>query len=277
MVIVALLLVGPSWAVSPAARDPGADFATATLGLGDIAEVVTALGKIQPRRYVDVGAQVSGQLTRIYVQPGDQVKAGNLLAEMDARLQAARVDADGAQRAEAQLGYTRIFALMAGTVVSGDAREGQTLDANYAAPILIRIADLSTLTLWAQVSEADVTRLKEGSCTSPRSAAATPMGSYRAADPSGAGQAGLRRQPRQNNSTAHRQVLQRRSLHGAVRHPQSEGRAAARDVGAGVFIAAEQRASSSRPWQRLSRMDAASGLYTARAVVGNRIECGRSA
>jgi hypothetical protein len=72
-------------------------------------------------------------------------------------------------------------------VVSGDAREGQTLNANYATPILRRIADLSTLTLWAQVSEADVTRLKEGSCTSPRSAAATPMGSYRAADPSGAG------------------------------------------------------------------------------------------
>jgi macrolide-specific efflux system membrane fusion protein len=46
--------------------------------------VVTALGKIQPRRHVDVGAQVSGQLTRIYVQSGDQVKAGDLPAEMDA-------------------------------------------------------------------------------------------------------------------------------------------------------------------------------------------------
>src|SRR5262245_51444029 len=50
---------------------------------GDLEVTVTATGKIQPRAYVDVGAQASGQLRRILVRPGDLVEAGALLAEID--------------------------------------------------------------------------------------------------------------------------------------------------------------------------------------------------
>jgi macrolide-specific efflux system membrane fusion protein len=60
------------------------------------------------------------------------------------------------------LGYTKIFAPMSGTIVSVSAKEGQTLNANQAAPTIVRIADLSTMTAKAQVSEADVSRLKLG-------------------------------------------------------------------------------------------------------------------
>jgi len=63
---------------------------------------------------------------------------------------------------EAQLGYTKIFAPAAGTVVSIDKKEGQTLNANQATPIILRIADLTTMTVEAQVSEADVTKLSRG-------------------------------------------------------------------------------------------------------------------
>jgi macrolide-specific efflux system membrane fusion protein len=62
----------------------------------------------------------------------------------------------------AQLGYTRIYAPMSGTVVSLDAREGQTLNATYQTPNIMRIADLSTMTVWTQVSEADVLHVKPG-------------------------------------------------------------------------------------------------------------------
>ncbi len=51
---------------------------------------------------------------------------------------------------------------MSGTVVSLDARLGQTLNANQSAPILMRIADLNTMTVEAQVSEADISRLDLG-------------------------------------------------------------------------------------------------------------------
>ena len=90
-----------------------------------------------------------------------------------AALNAARASADslraqinGAQStlrgAEAQLGYTRIYAPMDGTVVSLDAREGQTLNATYQTPTILRIADLSTMTVWTQVSEADILHVKPG-------------------------------------------------------------------------------------------------------------------
>ncbi|HEY0121132.1 MAG TPA: efflux RND transporter periplasmic adaptor subunit [Rhizobium sp.] len=196
----------------------------------DLEMTVTATGKIQPHAYVDVGAQASGQLKRILVNIGDTVKQGDLLAEIDPQVQAAKVDADGAQlsqftanlveqeanveyaqamldrysklalgdsisqmqfeesrrdaraaaakadsiRAQIRqmgstleadrvaLGYTKIYAPMSGTVVSIDAREGQTLNAAYSTPQIMRIADLKTMTVWTQVSEADVTRLKNG-------------------------------------------------------------------------------------------------------------------
>jgi macrolide-specific efflux system membrane fusion protein len=61
---------------------------------------------------------------------------------------------------EANLGYTKIHAPMSGTVVSQTAKQGQTLNANQQAPIVLRIADLSTMTVATQVSEADVSRLR---------------------------------------------------------------------------------------------------------------------
>jgi macrolide-specific efflux system membrane fusion protein len=51
---------------------------------------------------------------------------------------------------------------MAGTVVSQSAREGQTLNANQTAPIVVQVANLNTMTVRAQVAEADVMRLKPG-------------------------------------------------------------------------------------------------------------------
>jgi macrolide-specific efflux system membrane fusion protein len=51
---------------------------------------------------------------------------------------------------------------MTGTVVSLTAQQGQTLNATQTAPIILRIADLATMTVWTQVSEADVPRLKPG-------------------------------------------------------------------------------------------------------------------
>jgi membrane fusion protein, macrolide-specific efflux system len=64
--------------------------------------------------------------------------------------------------AKANRGYTKITAPMAGEVVSISLLEGQTLNANQQAPNILRIADMSTVTVWAQVSEADIVRVKLG-------------------------------------------------------------------------------------------------------------------
>lgn len=198
-----------------------------TVQKGDIENLVTATGTIQPKDYVDVGTQVSGQVKKIHVEVGSVVKAGDLLAEIDPTVYLSTVDARRAalrnQRAsladkeaqlalaqlqltrqknlmkadatttetlqaaeataksakaqvdalkaqidqtestlrgdEANLSYTKIYAPKSGVVVSVTARQGQTLNANQQAPIILRVADLSTMTVQAQVSEADVGNL----------------------------------------------------------------------------------------------------------------------
>lgn len=62
----------------------------------------------------------------------------------------------------ANLGYTKIFAPMDGTVVSIDAREGGTLNANMTAPVILRVSDLDTMQVKAQVAEADIPKVKVG-------------------------------------------------------------------------------------------------------------------
>lgn len=209
---------------------PSVAYQTQAVARGDVEATVTAIGTLQPRSYVDVGAQVSGLIQRLPVEPGSVVKKGQLLVEIDPSVQQATVDAgraalaglraqrtdqqaqqrlavqqfarqqqmaaEGATRGEdlqtaeatlastaarvahldaqiaqtqatqraeeARLGYTRIFAPMAGTVVSVEAREGQTLNATYQTPNILRIADLSSMTVWTEVSEADVRRVKAG-------------------------------------------------------------------------------------------------------------------
>jgi membrane fusion protein, macrolide-specific efflux system len=79
----------------------------------------------------------------------------SLAAEM--KQAAAAVDT-----AKANVGYTKITAPMAGEVVSVNTLEGQTINANQQAPNILRIADLSTMTVWAQVSEADIVNVMPG-------------------------------------------------------------------------------------------------------------------
>ena len=59
----------------------------------DLSSVVSASGEIKPKRYVNVGANVSGRITHLYVQEGDRVNDGQLLGHIDAT----RFQADAAQ------------------------------------------------------------------------------------------------------------------------------------------------------------------------------------
>lgn len=66
---------------------------TVTVSRGSIEQIVTAQGKLEPKEYVDVGAQVSGQLKNLYVEIGDNVRQGALLAEIDPRVYESQVEA----------------------------------------------------------------------------------------------------------------------------------------------------------------------------------------
>ncbi|WP_156293194.1 efflux RND transporter periplasmic adaptor subunit [Serratia oryzae] len=60
---------------------------TAVVTQGDIEKTVLATGVLKPALQVSVGAQVNGQLTKLYVKQGDRVTRGQLLAEIDPTLQ----------------------------------------------------------------------------------------------------------------------------------------------------------------------------------------------
>ncbi|CAD6547944.1 macrolide transporter subunit MacA [Paraburkholderia sabiae] len=78
---------------------------------------------------------------------------------LDAQIRAARIQVETAQ---ANLGYTRIVAPMGGEVVAIVTQEGQTVIAQQQAPVILKLANLDTMTVKAQISEADVIRVHPG-------------------------------------------------------------------------------------------------------------------
>ena len=93
------------------AEPPAASRETVRVARRDVGRVIRATGVIKPAigAEVRVGSRVSGVVTRLHVRVGDVVRAGDLLAELDAReLAARRDDADAARRvADANLAYAR--------------------------------------------------------------------------------------------------------------------------------------------------------------------------
>ncbi|MBK5416217.1 efflux RND transporter periplasmic adaptor subunit [Pseudomonas sp. TH31] len=81
------------------------------------------------------------------------------LASMKAQIHQQKIRVD---TAKTNLGYTRILAPVSGTVVSVTTQEGQTVVASYQVPVILQIADLSTMTVRAQIPEADIARLRIG-------------------------------------------------------------------------------------------------------------------
>jgi len=81
------------------------------------------------------------------------------LAAADAQIKQASLSLN---TAETNLGYTRITAPMDGTVVAIVTEEGQTVNANQSAPTIVKLAQLETMTVSAEISEADVEKVRAG-------------------------------------------------------------------------------------------------------------------
>lgn len=64
--------------------------------------------------------------------------------------------------AEKDLGYTRITAPSAGTVVSLVVEQGQTINSSQTSPTVVQIADLTSMTNKMQIAEGDATKVKAG-------------------------------------------------------------------------------------------------------------------
>ncbi len=79
---------------------------------GAITNTVTATGTVEPVKEIEVGTQVSGIIDKIYVDYNDNVKAGQLLAEMDKVTLQVELEVSEAQLANAKTEYdyqTKVF------------------------------------------------------------------------------------------------------------------------------------------------------------------------
>lgn len=224
------ILGGLTWWLTRGESGNALAYTLETAHKGNLEETVTAQGTLEPKQYVNVGAQVSGQLQKLHVDVGDMVEQGQLIAEIDPRVYESRLDEATAQvkslqaqytqqtaqlelaqqqfsrneqlvaaqaiskdaydtsaaalkaakaqlnslaaqieqskstlsEAKTNLSYTKIYAPMAGTVISQTTQEGQTLNANQTAPTVVEVADLQTMTVRAQVAEADIGKVADG-------------------------------------------------------------------------------------------------------------------
>ncbi len=227
--VLAIAVIATGWyLLKPKELSP--QYITAEVTVGNIENSVLATGVLEATKMVSVGAQVSGQVRKMYVQLGDQVKQGQLIAQIDSVRQEndlktaeaniknqmaqlavrqanlAKVEAeyqrqqamfaqDATSRAEYEsalasyktaqadiaainaqieqsrlslattkedLGYTQIVAPMDGTIVAIVTEEGQTVNANQSAPTIVKLAQLDTMTIKAEISEADVMKVEKG-------------------------------------------------------------------------------------------------------------------
>src|SRR6266850_2630199 len=105
--VIVLILVSAS-----AKRDKGIEVRFETVGRKDLVAAVTASGKIQPKKKVDVSADITGRITSIAVREGDLVQKGQFLLQIDptiyqANLQRAQAAMSSAQAGAVQARATR--------------------------------------------------------------------------------------------------------------------------------------------------------------------------
>ncbi len=81
------------------------------------------------------------------------------IAALQAQIKQAEITAD---TAKVNLGYTKIVSPIDGIVVALVVQQGQTVNANQTTPTIIKVAQLDTVTVKTQISEADVVKVQPG-------------------------------------------------------------------------------------------------------------------
>ncbi|MGF7493401.1 efflux RND transporter periplasmic adaptor subunit [Campylobacter concisus] len=80
-------------------KDEKVEFITKKAKKGSFSKKVDATGEIFATELIDVGAQVSGQIKKLYVKLGDQIKKGDMIASIDSSTQQNSIDNKEAQLA----------------------------------------------------------------------------------------------------------------------------------------------------------------------------------
>ena len=130
------------------------NFETVAVAKGNIKQIVTATGKIQPINTVSVGTQVSGIVETVLADYNDEVVEGQLLAQLDTSVLVenrndakARLDLANAKQKIAKLNYDRIEKLYKDKLIAKASLEEAEID--------LATADANVLTAQADFNKAE--------------------------------------------------------------------------------------------------------------------------
>ena len=90
-------------------RKPGTTVTVEAIKARDLEAIVSASGKIQPKRLVNISADTSGRVVNLAVNEGDRIKKGQFLLQIDPKSLRTRVDSGTAslEAAEGSLDQVR--------------------------------------------------------------------------------------------------------------------------------------------------------------------------
>jgi len=133
VLIIAAALAGWWWSGKDKADEP--QYRTEAVDRGDVSAQVSANGTLNPVTLVNVGTQVSGTVRRIEADFNQQVKAGQVLAELDPALFQAALAQSSANlaNAQAQLDLATANAARMQTLFKQEFVSRQELDQALAA------------------------------------------------------------------------------------------------------------------------------------------------
>ena len=109
LILAVLAVAGGAWYFWTRSVDKTPEYTTVTVGRGDVVQVVTATGDIEPVLDVNVSSQISGIISKLYVDWNSPVKAGQLLVQLDPSTYQANVLQAEGQVANAKANYQLIL------------------------------------------------------------------------------------------------------------------------------------------------------------------------
>ncbi len=131
--IIAIIAIA-FWMLSGGKKEEKIEFETAVVEVGNIQNSITATGTIEPVTSVTVGTQVSGIVSKLYVDYNSEVKKGQVIAELDktnliSELNTAKANLASAQSSlnYEQANYNRYKTLYDKGLVSADEFENARL------------------------------------------------------------------------------------------------------------------------------------------------------
>ena len=94
LIVLAVILVGAAIVGANLyyRRDKGVTVTAETIKTRDLEAIVSASGKIQPKRLVNITAETTGRVVNLAVNEGDRIKVGQFLLQIDPKSLRSRVD-----------------------------------------------------------------------------------------------------------------------------------------------------------------------------------------